>query len=63
MIIILGTFSQAAFTPIITYHRIGFSNDNFSIDLKIQYYCLFLLFLFILLNLNLVEEISKRRFH
>lgn len=59
--LILGTFSIAAFTAIIEYHRIGFSIGDFGVDIKIQYYCLFLLLLFIFLNFNFIRSLIKRK--
>ncbi|MBS0030882.1 hypothetical protein ACTJJ0_28070 [Chitinophaga sp. 22321] len=44
--LLLGTFSQAAFTPIITRYRFGFSVENKGLDIAIQPYCLFLMMLF-----------------
>jgi hypothetical protein len=58
-ILILSTFSFAAFTPIIEYRRIGFSIGDFGIDIKIQSYCLLLLLLFIFLNLDFLKQFFK----
>ena len=60
IVLILGTFSIAAFTAIIEYHRIGFSIADFGVDIKIQYYCLFLLLLFIFFNLDFIKSLFKR---
>ncbi|CAL1519028.1 hypothetical protein MMC2321_02773 [Chitinophaga sp. MM2321] len=48
--LLLGTFSQAAFTPIITRYRFGFTIEDKGLDIVIQPYCLFLMMLFIILN-------------
>jgi hypothetical protein len=61
IVLILGTFSLAAFTAIIEYHRIGFSFGDFGVDIKVQYYCLFLLLLFIFLNLDFIKQIFRRK--
>lgn len=60
-VLILGTFSFASFTAIIEYHRIGFSIGDFGVDIKIQYYCLFLLLLFIFLNLDFIKQIFRQK--
>jgi hypothetical protein len=61
VLLILWTFSFAAFTAIIQYHRIGFSVEGSGLDIKIQPYCLLLLVLFIVLNFDFVKSILRRR--
>ncbi len=61
IVLILGTFSFAAFTAIIEYQRIGFSIGGFGVDIKIQPYCFFLLLLFIFLNLDFIKQIFRRK--
>ena len=53
--LLLGTFSQAAFTPVITRYRFGFTLSGKGLDILIQPYCLFLLLLFIVLNWSTVR--------
>lgn len=61
ILLLLGTFSFAAFTAIIEYHRIGFSVEGNGLDIKIQPYCLLLLVLFVILNMDFVKSLFKRR--
>jgi hypothetical protein len=61
VLLLLGTFSFAAFTAIIEYHRIGFSVEGKGVDIKLQPYCLLLFILFIILNLEFMKGILKRR--
>ena len=61
VVLLLGTFSFAAFTAIIEYHRIGFSVEGKGLDIKIQLYSLLLLLLFILLNLDFIKSLFKRK--
>lgn len=61
ILLLLGTFSFAAFTAIIEYHRIGFSVEGNGLDVKIQPYCLLLLVLFFLLNMDFIKSLFKRR--
>lgn len=60
IVLILGTFSFAAFTAIIEYHRIGFSVEGNGLDVKIQPYCLLLVVLFVILNLDFIKTLFKR---
>lgn len=60
IVLFLGTFTIAAFTASIRYHRIGFSFGDFGVDIKIQYYCVVLLLAFIFLNLDFLKSIFKR---
>jgi hypothetical protein len=59
IVLLLATFSIAAFTPIIEYNRIGVSGKGFGVDIKIQIYCMLLLLLFTLLNLDLGRKLRQ----
>ena len=50
--LVLATFSIAAFTPVIASYRLGFSIGRSGMDVVLQFYCLFLLMLFVILNWN-----------
>ncbi|WP_143097817.1 hypothetical protein [Chitinophaga sp. CF118] len=53
--LLLGTFSQAAFTTTIYRFRIGGSIEDRGFDILIQPLCLGLLILFIVLNISFVK--------
>jgi hypothetical protein len=58
--LLLGTFGQAAFTPVINRYIFGFSIEGKGLDIVIQPYCLLLLILFITLNRNFIKNAIKR---
>lgn len=58
--LLLGVFSQAAFTPIITRYRFGFTIEGKGLDIVIQPYCLFLMVLFIILNWSFFGKMIKK---
>jgi predicted membrane channel-forming protein YqfA (hemolysin III family) len=61
IVLLLGTFSFAAFTSIIEYHRIGFSIEGNGLDIKLQPYCLLILLLFVIFNLDFIKNLFKRK--
>lgn len=60
--IFLSVFSQAAFTPVISRYRLGFTIEGIGLDILIQLYCLFLLVLFIILNRSFLMGIIRKNF-
>lgn len=59
--LLAGVFSQAAFTPVISRYRIGFTIEGIGFDILIQAYCLFLIVLFIILNWSFLKVVIKRK--
>ncbi|MBV8256059.1 MAG: hypothetical protein JO154_25915 [Chitinophaga sp.] len=59
-VLVLGSFSQAAFTPIISRTRLGLAIGHFSIEIVIQRYCIILLILFIILNWGWIKGWKQR---
>lgn len=56
-----ATFNFIAFTPIIDFFTIGGSIEGKGLDINVQPYSLLILLLFILLNLDFIKSIFKRR--
>jgi hypothetical protein len=55
-VLLLGVFSQAAFTPVISRIRLGFTIGGIGLDLLIHPYCFFLIALFIILNWDFLRN-------
>jgi hypothetical protein len=58
--LLISTFTIAAYTPEISYYRLGFSINNFGFDVKIQFYCLLLLILHISFNYKPLKMIFSK---
>lgn len=61
MVLLLSTFNQAAFTPVIRRQRIGFEIGSVGIEITIQFYALLLLILFIILNWTFIKRVIKEK--
>jgi hypothetical protein len=57
----LGTFSQAAFTAVITRYRMGYTIGGKGLDIILQPYCLLLLILFMVLNWGFFKNNFRKK--
>jgi hypothetical protein len=59
--LVAATFNYAAFTPVIDFLTIGGSVGGKGADIEIQHYSLLLLLLFIILNMDFIKSIFRRK--
>lgn len=59
LVLILAVFSQAAFTPVILRHRIGYTINGHGFDILLQPYCVLLLVFFLIVNRRFLRSIFK----
>ncbi|WP_291912689.1 hypothetical protein [Chitinophaga sp. CB10] len=60
--LLLATFSIAAFTPIISRVRLGYTINGRGLDLVLQPYCILLLVLFLIFNWKYLYDLKKEWF-
>jgi hypothetical protein len=61
ILLILGTFVFAAFTPVINYHTFWYRSGETELSINVQPYCVLLFILFVLLNIDFIKSLRRKK--